>query len=80
MKKLSKETEQVVFRTNRRVVGVECDICKRLIDPAGYREDSSRYFEVTTGHHDWGNDSCDSIKHFDIVGNIHDNPELFEVK
>ena len=69
MKKLSKEAEQVVVRTRRRVVGVECDICKRLIAPAGYREDSSRYFEVTTGHHDWGNDSCESIEHFDICPN-----------
>lgn len=25
-----------------------------------------KYFEVTTGHHDWGNDSCDSIEHKDI--------------
>lgn len=23
------------------------------------------YYEVTTHHHDWGNDSCDSFEHFD---------------
>lgn len=68
MKKLSKEAEEVVVRTRRRVEGVECDICKRLIIPTGYgfKENCSRYFEVMTGHHDWGNDSCDSIKHLDI--------------
>ena len=21
------------------------------------------FFEITTGHHDWGNDSCESIEH-----------------
>lgn len=66
MKILSKESEEVVVRTKRRVTGVECDVCKRVIEPTSYREDSSRYFEVTTGHNDWGNDSCESIEHFDI--------------
>lgn len=23
------------------------------------------YYEVTTGHHDWGNDSIDSVEHYD---------------
>lgn len=35
-----------------------CDICKKEIDKG--------YWELTTGHHDWGNDSCESIEHFDI--------------
>jgi len=48
-----------------------CDICKRLI----YKQnmDSKRinikpvhWYEVTTGHYDWGNDSCDSIEHYDV--------------
>jgi len=39
---------------------IRCDSCnKKIID----RE---KYFEVMTGHHDWGNDSCDSIEHLDI--------------
>lgn len=67
MKKLSKEAEEVVVRTKRRVVGVECDICKRLITPpTGYAWLGSRYFEVTTGHNDWGSESCESIEHRDI--------------
>jgi hypothetical protein len=67
MKKLSNEAEEVVVRTKRRVEGVECDICKRLITPPNnYSWSKSRYFKVTTGHHDWGNDSCDSVEHRDI--------------
>lgn len=66
MKNLSKEAEQVVYRTKRRVESVTCDICERVITPDPKRADSSRYFRVITGHNDWGNDSCDSIEHYDI--------------
>ena len=37
-----------------------CDICKKDIDT------DKGYWELTTGHHDWGNDSVDSIEYFDI--------------
>ena len=37
-----------------------CDICGKEIDT------NKGYWEVTTGHHDWGNDSIDSIEHFDV--------------
>ena len=66
MKILSKESEEVVVRKRKRVIGVKCDICERVIEPTEYKEASSRYFEVMIGHNDWGNDSCDSIKHLDI--------------
>lgn len=69
MKILSKEAEQVVVRTRRCIDGIKCDICERLIKPTNCREDSSQYFKVTTGHNDWGNDSCESIEHFDICPN-----------
>lgn len=36
-----------------------CDICGATIP------DRSTYFMVTTGHHDWGNDSHESIEQFD---------------
>ena len=35
-----------------------CDKCGKEIKPG-------LYFAVTTGHHDWGNDSCESIEHHD---------------
>lgn len=41
-----------------------CDICKKEI------EKGKEYWEATTGHHDWGNDSCDSIEYFDICSDI----------
>jgi hypothetical protein len=39
---------------------VHCDVCDCAID------DNNGYWELTTGHHDWGNDSVESIKHFDL--------------
>lgn len=69
MKKLSKEAQKVVVKTRRRVVGIECDICKQIIVPSGYIKDRCRYFRVSTGHNDWGNDSCESVQDLDICPN-----------
>lgn len=41
-----------------------CDICKKEI------EKGNGYWEVTTGHNDWGNDSRDSIEHFDVCSDV----------
>lgn len=68
---LSKDVKEVVYRKTRKLEGIECDICHReLRCPCS--EDKKwvhmypKYFEVTTGHNDWGNDSIDSIEHRDI--------------
>lgn len=37
-----------------------CDVCKKEINT------NKGYYELTTGHNDWDNDSCESIEHFDI--------------
>ena len=66
MKRLKPEKEEVVYRVRQKVEAVECDICKRRIEPTLYRKLESQYFEVITGHNDWGNDSCESRQHFDI--------------
>ena len=42
--------------TQETLIKIVCDICGREIDDDDY------CFEVTTGHHDWGNDSCDSVE------------------
>lgn len=61
------DTREVVISKEYRVTGVKCDICGRIIPAVTfYRTDASKYFRVTTGHNDWGNDSCDSVKHRDI--------------
>lgn len=41
-----------------------CDVCKKMIDT------NKGYWELTTGHHDWGNDSGDSIENFDVCSEI----------
>lgn len=52
-----------------------CDGCKKILcrvygeeykaNDSPWRDytQNVEYFEVTTGHHDWGNDSCESIEH-----------------
>ena len=64
---LSKETKQVVYKTVRKLEGIKCDICGKVI-PAKMRGRSSenRYFEVETGHNDCGDDSYESIEFKDI--------------
>lgn len=44
-------TKQVLSKTS-------CDGCSTEI--------KGPYFEVDTYHHDWGNDSCDSLEEFDF--------------
>ena len=56
---LSEEREEVVYRVKRKVTGVKCDKCGQVIR-------KNKYFEVLTGHNDWGNDSCDSVERHDI--------------
>ena len=63
MVKEIKETKEVIQET---VVDEElyCDFCGKLI---GKRSDKkySYYYELFTGHHEWGNDSVDSFEHQD---------------
>ena len=52
--------------TEPRVIGkqIYCDECKKLIVDTTNAQPRCRvqYWEVTTGHYDWGNDSCDSVE------------------
>lgn len=49
-----------------------CDICKNQIyvflADKGTRKYAGgvKHFSVTTGHNDWGNDSCDSVETHDF--------------
>lgn len=50
-----------------------CDRCKSVIykhtptdKPYGNNRTFVDWFNVTTGHYDWGNDSCDSIEYRNI--------------
>lgn len=71
MKLVSKEVEEVIKGEVHTVTGIRCDVCKRDLryryrPNSDYLEHRPKYFEVTTGHHDWGNDSCESISHNDV--------------
>lgn len=66
MGKIYDKAGAVQYRVERTYLSyVCCDQCKKTIETGydvGKGKCSAEYFEVTTGHNDWGNDSCDSWK------------------
>ena len=65
---LSKTEKKVVYKSMRDLVGIKCDCCEKII-PAVVDTKTHRYckyYRVLTGHHDWGNDSCDSMVYRDV--------------
>jgi len=52
------------------IVGKKCDVCGKEIPPTTIPHMSGEpvydYYEVTTHHNDWGNDSVDSYEYFDV--------------
>ena len=52
---------EVVNRINTKII---CDVCKKTIAEIGGK--GRHFYELTTGHHEWGNDSVDSIEQFEI--------------
>lgn len=64
MKVYSASEIKTAYKVTRTMTGVECDVCKKILSVDKRGDD--RYFEVTTGHHDWGNDSIDSVKTIDV--------------
>lgn len=67
MKKFEYETrERTVKETFVKVNYIICDVCGKRLDVG------ESYLDVTTGHHDWGNDSCDSIDRRQICGDCLD--------
>ena len=67
--------EKMITKRIETVHFLFCDRCKKMIYKRWSDEYAKQYdlmrehtksvewFDVTTGHHDWGNDSCDSIMH-----------------
>lgn len=49
---------KIIKTEERRAEYLRCDYCKAKI--------KDTYYAVMTGHHDWGNDSVDSIEHKEI--------------
>lgn len=55
-KKIQEKRMQEVYVTvGEKII---CDCCSKEI--------TDHYWHLMTGHNDWGNDSCESIKHFDL--------------
>ena len=58
--------KEVVHKSFERVpVSATCDVCKRELKPTKLAEkedqiDLYNFYMITTHHHDWANDSCDS--------------------
>lgn len=59
------ETKKILV-TRECIVGKKCDVCGKEIPPTAvpheYGEPVYDYYEVTTYHNDWGNDSIDSYE------------------
>lgn len=51
---------RTVKRCEKITVAIKCDICNKII--ADSNTGGNWYFSVMTGHHEWGNDSIDSIE------------------
>jgi len=62
------EQYKVIEKIEKRsvVVGRVCDICGRPIPPSFGTWELKPYYRITTGHYDWGNDSCDSVETLDV--------------
>ena len=55
----------MLIEETRKVEHVESTPVKRICDFCQKEIDCSNWFLITTGHHDWGNDSIDSVEHYD---------------
>lgn len=52
-------------------VGIKCDNCEKIYktiqrEICRMDDNERKFYRVTTGHHDWGNDSVDSVEHYDF--------------
>jgi hypothetical protein len=65
------EESKKVVRYDTTETGIVCDKCEKEYkykETGIYREhkNEKKFYEVTIGHRDWGNDSCDSIEYLDF--------------
>jgi len=52
---------ETVTKEKKIRIGFRCDVCRKE-----HKDMAKKYWKVTTQHHDWGNDSCESIETFDV--------------
>lgn len=60
-KKVLKEVEEIESEV------IICDVCGKELryTQKTFMGSVAEYYKITTGHYDWGNDSCESIEHKD---------------
>ncbi len=62
--------DKKITEINRVEVGIKCDNCKKIIkNENDYKRtylQQKHYYEVTTHHHGWGNDSIESYEYYDF--------------
>lgn len=63
---LSEEIVDVIRARKTTLAGIKCDCCEKIVPARSGYVHENEYYDVTTGHHEWGNDSCDSIEDYDI--------------
>lgn len=70
-----KEKKETIMQPKSTVVEKTCvcDICNKVVWKKNLLPDAKHnysntvgYYEITIGHHDWGNDSVDSIEHHQV--------------
>ena len=61
---MKKYINKIVKTTKRITEKVTCDVCGKTIADENNRY--AEYWTLTTGHQDWGNDSCESYEDFDL--------------
>lgn len=68
-KKYYKEERHEEISKHKVGQNLFCDVCKKIIGTGrldnGYLKPTD-YLTVNCGHHDWGNDSCDSFEYMDF--------------
>lgn len=60
--KITEKKEVTHVSVDEVIVGRKCDICGKNIEK---RNGFYNYFVIHTWHHDWGNDSIESHRHYD---------------
>ena len=65
-KRLSASVTSIAYKVTKTVTGIKCDCCEKVIPVGRWRSDDNKYYEITTGHHDWGSESIESRKTVDI--------------
>ena len=66
---LSAAVTTTAYKVTKTMTGVKCDICEDVIPVnknRSWNDNSDQYFEVATGHHDWGLESLESRETRDV--------------